>query len=139
MSHYFRGDLTVDSPIVKYRVYGQYLGIRTRDGQVFFIYRPSFIGYWVKSYVGTGIVLIFLGSFLLATTYAIEKLGELIGLRILLWFLSLFLLVVGAILIFIKERYMVIESSAGLRILFRKGLTDEEISEIVKQLVEGKT
>lgn len=140
MSQRVRSDLTVSSPIVKHRVYGKYLEIRTRDGQVFFIHQPSLIGYWVKSYVGAGIALIILGwTLLLTATYFTSKAGELADLMPILQALSLLLLFIGIILLFIKEHHTVIETSAGSRIFFRKGLSSEEINEIVKQLVEGNS
>jgi len=140
VSQRVRSDLTVYSPIVKHRVYGKYLEIRTKDGQVFFIHQPSLIGYWVKSYVGAGIALIILGwVLLLTTTYFTSEAGKLADLMPILQALSLLLIFIGIILLFIKERHTVIETSAGSRIFFRKGLSSEEINEIVKQLVEGNS
>ncbi len=141
------GVLVVESPVSRFRVFGGFLAIRAGRDSVHFFYRPVFIGYWVEKHDVLGAGLIAFGFITSIVSYAF---GDRLGMRDLLvgiisglfLFIGVLMIILGIYYLLKRKRYIVIESAAGLRVLFPGGLTDKDINIIIKQLktnLEEKT
>lgn len=134
----------VESSIVRYRVLGEYLGIRTGDNNLYLFYKPSYIGMFVKSHSGAGAALVIIGVLFLVFGYGLYQFETVpIGLNFLrlvgsiLLVFGIFFFIIGIVLFFWKERFLLIETHGGTRIWFKNpGITDRDIGAIFSQFAE---
>ena len=138
-----RNEEVVASRIVRYRVLGEYLCVRTSDNRLYLFYKPSCIGLHTRSYAGAGLVLIIFGVFSMIFGHGLAGAREsFFGLSSsvignLMLASGILLLMAGIALVFWKERFLLIESHAGTKILFKNpGITDRDVGAIFSRFAE---
>jgi len=129
--------IDVGESVVDVNVDRDYVIVKTVKGHVYAFYRPSFMGLHVRSYLSVAIsliisaILIFGGLNLLGESLC-NKYGYLC---FALSFIAFVTLVSGIVLLFIKERVLLIESHGGLRIRFRKPrISERQLIEIIENM-----
>ncbi len=138
---FYSRNIVVNKSIVHYSVLGEYLGIRTSDNRLFLFYKPSYIGYVKKSYLWWGIALIIIGLLMVGLNDYLKEMRHILDAPSeffdVLFIIGGIVFLIGIILLFLKKRFLVIETHGGTRVLFvNPEMTDEDIQKIFTRFAE---
>jgi len=129
----------VNEHVVDISVDGGYVVIRTVKGRLFAFYRPSFMSLYVMSYMPIGVTLIVSAMLIFGGLNLVDEslCSKYAYICFILYFVAFVALVSGIVLMFIREKSLLIETRGGLRIRFRKPrISEKQLAEIIKKLSE---